>query len=295
MGKILVIGAANIDLLAFPQAELRMRDSNIGAVHFSYGGVGRNVAVNLARLGNEVSFLTAFGNDAFGSMLRAELESLGIDLSAALSIDKRSGMYLAVHDAKGDLAVAVCDNEIAKAITPAYLREHHASINSFTHFFFDANLSPEALAFLFDNVRGKIYFDATSVAKSGVIKPYLARISLLKGNRAEIGALVHGAGDIEAEIKTLLAAGTERVVATNGAEAVHFNLGKKIISMPVPPANVVSTNGSGDAFMSGVIHGLINEKAFEEGIAYGIKAAAATLSVFEACNPDLNKYFKEEV
>src|SRR5690606_8664264 len=108
MEKILIIGAANIDLLAFPEKKLLLGDSNIGTVEMSGGGVGRNVAENLARLGNDVSFLTAFGNDCFGKMLRDDLESMGIDLRASFFSNKRSGIYLAIADFRGDLLAAVC-------------------------------------------------------------------------------------------------------------------------------------------------------------------------------------------
>ncbi len=286
----MVIGAANIDMIALSKGKLRMGDSNIGSVEFSFGGVGRNIAENLARLGNQVALLSAFGTDAFGEMLHKDLQGLGIDLSASLFSDKQSGFYLAVADADGDLLVAVCENEIVKEIDPEHLEKNLDYINSFEHLFFDANLSREALAFLFENVRGQIYIDATSVEKSKQIKPYLDRIALLKGNRAEICALSGCEGSVKAEIEALVRAGVKRVVATDGPKAVYFNDGKESNNMPVPPARVLSTNGAGDAFMSGVIHGLLSGKSFEEGLRYGINAARATLMVRGACNPDLHKY-----
>lgn len=289
MEKILVIGASNIDFLAFPKGKLRMRDSNIGSVDFAFGGVGRNIAENLARLGNDVSFISAFGEDVFGEMLKKNLSSLGIDLKGSVASGKRSGMYVAIANQEGELVCAICENEIVTEIDREHLARNLDYINSFSHLFLDANLSPEALDFLFRNATGKVYIDATSVAKSGLFKPYLSRITLLKGNRAEICSLGES-DDLEEGMKNLIASGVTLVAATDGAASVRFNHGREILSIPVPPARVASTNGAGDAFLSGVIHGLLNGKTFSEGIVYGIKAAQATLLVPGACNPDLVKY-----
>ena len=50
-----VVGAANIDIGGFPQGRIALQDSNPGRVILSAGGVGRNIACNLARLGVERS------------------------------------------------------------------------------------------------------------------------------------------------------------------------------------------------------------------------------------------------
>ena len=75
---VLVIGGSNIDYAAFSQKKLILGDSNIGKIKTSFGGVGRNLVENLARLGHHVTFLTAIGNDPQGKQLKEELESLSV-------------------------------------------------------------------------------------------------------------------------------------------------------------------------------------------------------------------------
>jgi pseudouridine kinase len=290
MGKILVIGAANIDLIAIPDRKLRMRDSNIGKANISFGGVGRNIVENLARLGHEVHFMTALGSDPYGVALRNDLEKLGVSIEESIFAEERSGYYLAICDADGDMRVAVCDNEINESLNPEYLQAKLDYINSFEHLVFDTNLTAESLRFLFENTNGKIYLDATSVTKGNLIEPYLSKISVLKGNRVEIKSLAKGKDNIEAEIKSLLAIGVERVIVTSGPGPVYYNLNGKIEAITPPPAKPVSTTGSGDAFLSGVIHGILLARPFSECIVFGIKAAATTMKVYGACNPDLKKY-----
>ncbi|MEA4820923.1 MAG: PfkB family carbohydrate kinase, partial [Erysipelotrichales bacterium] len=56
--SIYVIGGANIDIQGTPFEKLKYKDSNPGIISYSFGGVARNVAENLARLGDNVNFIS---------------------------------------------------------------------------------------------------------------------------------------------------------------------------------------------------------------------------------------------
>jgi pseudouridine kinase len=291
MGKIMIIGGANIDIIAKAKNELLMHDSNVGVMEISYGGVGRNIVENLARLGNEVHFLTAIGNDEFGKSLKADLKILKVDLSGSFFSSKRSGLYLALCEPDGEMKIAICDNEIIQGLNPEYLESILDYINSFDHFAIDTNLSKSTLDFLFRNLKGKIYVDATSITKAMLLEPHLSRISLLKGNAAEIAALSKVKGDINSQINALLNLGVKRVVATSGQGPVYYNQDGMIKSATPLPEKPLSTTGCGDAFMSGLIHGILLGSTFDQSIDFGFKAASATMKVVGACNPELDKYF----
>ena len=63
-----VAGGVNVDIGGRSFAPLVAQDSNPGTVRLSLGGVGRNIAHNLALLGTDVHLLTAYGdsNELFG-------------------------------------------------------------------------------------------------------------------------------------------------------------------------------------------------------------------------------------
>jgi pseudouridine kinase len=61
--KISVIGGTNLDIGGRPSESLRLRDSNIGTISRSAGGVGFNIAKNLAERGTTVSLVSALGDD----------------------------------------------------------------------------------------------------------------------------------------------------------------------------------------------------------------------------------------
>ena len=57
MGKILVIGGANIDILGISSHHLISKDSNPGKIHVTFGGVGRNIAENCCNLKQNTIFV----------------------------------------------------------------------------------------------------------------------------------------------------------------------------------------------------------------------------------------------
>ena len=64
---VVVIGGANVDIGCTPYNELIPEDSNPGRITITFGGVGRNIAHNLANLGVNTKLITAVGNDPFGN------------------------------------------------------------------------------------------------------------------------------------------------------------------------------------------------------------------------------------
>lgn len=51
MKKVLVVGATNLDIIARLSHSVIPRDSNPANISTSWGGVGHNIALNLADLG----------------------------------------------------------------------------------------------------------------------------------------------------------------------------------------------------------------------------------------------------
>ena len=83
------------------------------------GGVGRNIAHNMALLGMDVRMVTVFGADINAQKIAASCGELGIDISQSPIIPEgRTSTYLFITDEKGDMALAVSDMEIYKHMAP---------------------------------------------------------------------------------------------------------------------------------------------------------------------------------
>jgi len=88
-GPVLVIGGAGLDIVGKLESEPALDSSNPAEIRNSYGGVARNVAENLARLGQEVILLTVVGNDRTGDQLLSYISQAGVNVDYVL----RSNRY----------------------------------------------------------------------------------------------------------------------------------------------------------------------------------------------------------
>ena len=154
---ICVIGAVNVDISGTPDTTYVPGDSNPGHVRITLGGVGRNIAENLCRLGHRVVMITAMGEDANAQLVRQGCREIGLDLTHSLTVrEGRTSTYLCLNDEQGEIVGAVSDMGIYEAITPEFLRTRLDVINGAALVVVDANLSGEALDFLGENVTALI-------------------------------------------------------------------------------------------------------------------------------------------
>lgn len=138
---VVVIGGMNMDICGRPTGTVVDRDSNPGVVSMSAGGVGQNIAQNMAHLGMPTYLITVYGDDENGKTLERSCAANNINLDYAAQLEgRRSSTYMFITDDTGDLLVAVNDMEICKEINPAFLESRLDFINGAAICLLDANL-----------------------------------------------------------------------------------------------------------------------------------------------------------
>ncbi len=249
MKKVVVIGASNIDYLAHSFTDIVMSDSNPGYIYKSWGGVGRNIAESLARLGIKPTLLTALGDDAEDFIMMAK----SIQLNLIYQRVAQTPSYLAIHDKFGNLVSAVAAMETVKKLNPAFLRKHHELIYTADILVIDANLSDETLSYIFKNYALPIYVDLVSSAKAVKFMPYLSKIHTIKINPLEGKALT--AFDDPLQIgQVLLNKGIQNIYLTLGKEgSYHFTADQTDFYHKILDHKIVNDTGAGDAFYAGTI------------------------------------------
>lgn len=191
--SVLVIGGAVVDQVMTPSPHtssgLVMHTSNPGSISTNYGGVGRNIAEAMARLGEcNVSLLSAVGNDAQGAGLLRHASEAGVDVSHVVrgAGDQHTAVYAAVHDHTGDLVVAIADMDIfGKVLSPEIIKCIEWKIARSQIVVSDGNISPQSFGVVADCCevnRVPLFFEPTSVHKCTV--PLIAK-SLGKVSTAE--------------------------------------------------------------------------------------------------------------
>ena len=147
---VVVIGGANVDIKVRSLAPVVLRTSNPGRSHTSPGGVARNVAENLARLGTPTHLIAAVGQDAAGERLLTETRAAGVRVDHVRRGPHPTGTYTAVLDADGDLLVAVADMAATDALSPEHLRPARELIGHAGMLVLDGNRSPRMLSYVLD-------------------------------------------------------------------------------------------------------------------------------------------------
>jgi sugar/nucleoside kinase (ribokinase family) len=251
--RVLCVGLAALDtILVVP--ELPASDGRVVASQLAVagGGPAATAAVALARLGVDVAFAGAVGDDEAGAAIRAGLEAEGVDVSRLVSV---AG---------------------ARSPRSTILVEEATGARSIVHFPGTAQL-PEV------DAAGAEWVHVDH-AGWGRVRPGAARLSVDGGNpipgldlrgaalyAPTEPALAGAFGDFDGA----LAAGAETVVVTRGAggSAARTAAGEAV-EAPGVDMEVVSTLGAGDVFHGALLAFLVRGSPLADALAAANLCAA---------------------
>ncbi len=263
-----VIGGMNVDVAGLSGADFRMHDSNPGSIRLSAGGVGQNIARNLAMLGIPTYMVSVCSDDAFGRFALEDCRNAGLLMEHTTIIPNAStSTYLYVNDNRGDLVAAVNDMNILKALTPELLEEKLDFLCHAACCVIDANLTEETIRWIGAHVTAPICADTTSIAKCKKLLPILDRLFILKANDLEAVTLVGNETDPVTQDDAAAAAkmlsqtegGAEKVFVSLGANGMMYasSARNELGCVPTIKTEIVSTNGAGDCAMAAIIRSYI--------------------------------------
>lgn len=297
---IVCIGGTNVDRKLRAIDALQMGSSNPARQHESAGGVARNIAENLARLGLPVHLLTAVGRDAAGQSLLAQLQALGVDCAGCLQAsDEATGSYTAVLDPGGNLVLALAHMALTDRLDPAFLRQTAPQRAPARWLVADLNLPRDTL----DELRAEARLRDQSLLLVAVSEPKMARlgtdlrgVELLVLNRGELQALTGRALNSDTALRSawhgLRDAGLQRLVISDGARGVRYSDGDALTLLPAPaldPATIREVTGAGDAMTAGIVAALHREPDdLRSACALGLRLAALTLQSDATVSPALS-------
>ncbi|MDO4989196.1 MAG: PfkB family carbohydrate kinase [Eubacteriales bacterium] len=288
-----VVGGVNIDIGGTARAPLVMGDSNPGAVRFSLGGVGRNIAHNLSLLGVDVRLLTALGEDLWASRIEGSCALLGIDLTGSLIVPEAStSTYLYLAGPEGDMALAVSDMDIYDRLTPAALEPRLPWLEQAQVLVLDANLPAETIAWLCGRVTVPLFADAVSAAKAGRLKGVLGKLHTLKPNRLEAellsGVAIHDERSLHRAADALLGTGLRRVFISLGADGVLAADADTRLRLPAAHGEHVNTTGCGDAFLAALVWAQLRGLGLADSARAGVAAAGIAMADAGTVSPRMS-------
>lgn len=299
---VAVLGGANVDINGYPNDRFIPGDSNPGYVNRTLGGVGRNIAENLARLDMNTRLLTLVGNDEYGSWIIDNTKLAGVDVNFVKKTPHaETGIYITIQDENGDLIAAINQMDIYEKMDVSYVGEVANVFSSAQASVMDTNFSQEAIDYLFSKVnKGRIFVDPVSVAKSQRIKNHLNKVFLIKPNVREAEAIsglkIDGTKEsYHAVGNYFMGKGTKNLILSLGSKGLYVRTTDYegfVVHKDVKPVNV---NGAGDALIATIVKQFCEGDHIKICAVKGVAAAINAILSEDTSSKDLNEETIEQM
>lgn len=296
---IVCIGGAVVDRKHRLKGPLALASSNPASAVTGFGGVARNVAELLARLGAQVSLAAAVGDDAAGRDLIRHTAASGVEMSLTVAQPGvATAEYLAIlaHDT-GDLILGSAAMEQAEQAMDGRINAVLAALPRSCIIFADANLSPATLARVAAHATREeclLALDGVSVAKAPRLPANLAGVRLVVMNRDEAAASSGMKGGAATLAAALVRRGAACAIVTAGAEGATLADADGIRHAPASPVAAVDVTGAGDSLVAAILWRMSLGETPDQALPWGMAAAAAAISSPASVHPGMSAAFLAE-
>jgi 2-dehydro-3-deoxygluconokinase len=271
-------------------------DSVMSATKFERvtAGAEVNVAVALARLGLKAQYFSRFGNDQLGSVMLADIEAEGVDVSLAKRVDSFTGAMVRNPGKTAPVEISYLrKGSAASTIEPSDILDSYISSTRWLHATGitcaisesgakTVKYALEKAAQLkvkssFDlNIRRKLWSED---AARKVLEPLAREVELLIGGEDEY-QVVFGKVDPKQILAEVNKRGCKIAVMTKGDQKMRFSIDGNYEEITPPKVVAVDPVGSGDAFTGGVIAGLLSGMSAKRALEQGSICGALVASMF---------------
>ena len=293
--EITIIGASNIDLIGYPNEKLIYTDSNSGIVETIFGGVGRNIAENLSRLGFKVEFLSVFGQDDFAKRIIESCKALDISTEHCyINKNSSSSVFMAIMDHQNDLALGFDAMSIYDQIPDSFIMNNLDVISQNDYCVLETNM-PKRILELVTNKLSGIHFalDAVSGKKALKAKSILDKLTILKCNLLEAELLsnikVKSENNYKDIILYFIDIGVNKVFITLGENGVIYGDANGFYKIDIDYLKPMNTTGAGDSFMAGLLYGEIQKFNIHKMVQFANACAQMTVQHKNTVNPKINE------
>ncbi|WP_288480200.1 carbohydrate kinase family protein [Clostridium thermobutyricum] len=302
---ILVMGASIVDILGFCRNKYTEKDSIPGNIKISLGGVCRNIAENLARVGVNTKFISIIGDDENGRSILENSKLIGYDMKDSLLLDNGcTPTYMAILDETGEMISAIVDMESLGAMDRDFIDSKGEKIKNAEYTILDAD-DAELLEYILTTYKGKTKFvlDPVSAVKAEKLPHLVKYFHTVKPNRyeAEIlcGFKIKDDEDLKKAGRYFLDQGVTNVFISLDADGIYYLNDKEEGKIKAIDVQVKNTTGAGDSFVAGLGYGYMKGLSIKETVKYAIAMSIVTISHEDTINPkmceDYVDYYLEKI
>ena len=293
---ILVLGASIVDIFGFCGRNYAQRDSIPGHIKISFGGVCRNIAENLARVGINTEFISTLGDDENGKSILEHSRRFGYNMENSLFLKGESTpTYMAILNHKGEMESAVVDMESLNKMDEAFIEGKHEVFANAEYTIVDSD-NPVLLEYILKKYEGKSKFilDPVSAKKARKIRHLIKYFHTVKPNRFETEALcgfkIETDDDLKKAGRFFIEQGVKNVFISLDSDGIYYitSEGEEGTLACCESINVKNVTGAGDSFVAGIGYGYMNNLSIKDTLKYSMAMSIITITHEETINPAMS-------
>ena len=293
---IVVIGAVFVDIKGYPTSNFIPCGRNVGRVEQVHGGVGRNVAEDIANCELRPTLITLVDKSGTGEDVLRKLENHRVNTKYIRKTRDGMGSWLAVFDNDGDVYASISKRPDLLPIVDI-LDEHGDEIFAAADsVVIELDIDKEIVKRVFALAKKhnkKVFSVVANMSIALERRDFLKSIDCFVCNIQEAGILFSDdyLGKNAEEMIPVIASKVKAaqipsmIVTMGGDGAVYASMDGDMGFCPARRVEVKDTTGAGDSFCAGVAIGLTYGKTLAEACEIGAHLAASVIVTSESVCP----------
>ena len=294
---MVVVGNVFVDIKGFPDNKYIPAGRNSGWVEFVHGGVGRNVAEDIANVELRPRFVSMVDDTEQGEAVVRKLRNHKVDTRYVATVPDGMGLWLAIHDATGDIVSSISKRPNMDALIDMLDRYGDEIFADADSIVVEIDMDKEVIKRVFqyaEKFHKKVFAVVANMSIASQRRDFFQSIDCFVCNAQEAGILFADDYFQSMEPEELVDALSDRVISaripsmvvTMGSRgAVYATMDGEKGHCAARPVQVRDTSGAGDAFCSGVAIGLTYGKSLPEAADIGARLASSVITVTENTCP----------
>ena len=293
---IAVVGNVFVDIKGFPDDNYIPGGRNAGKVEIVHGGVGRNVAEDIANIELRPRFVSMVDDTPEGEEVLRKLKNHKVNTDYVPAVPNGMGMWLAVFDETGDIVGSISKRPDMSALETLINEKGDEIFADCDSIVVEIDLDKEIIKSVFkyaEKYHTRVYAVVANMSIATQRRDFLQSIDCFVCNVEEAGILF--VSDFEGmspeelcdELsRKVVSARIPSMVVTLGSRgAVYADMNGDKGVYPARRVKVRDTTGAGDAFCAGVAIGLTYGKTMREAVEIGTQLASSVITVSENVCP----------
>ena len=290
--KVVAVGTIFVDIKGYPEGHYLPTGRNAGDIKYFHGGVARNVAEDVAKLGEESVLVSLVDKSGVASDVIRHLSAVNVRTSYVKATKNGMGTWMAVFDECGELRASISKRPELLPICDTLTENEEQIFQSADGILLEIDIDEEIVDItmrMAEKYSIPVYavISNMTIAKERI--EYIKRTTCFFCNRLEAGLFFEKeTADLSPQqmldlLKTeLKRLNMQAMVITMDADgAVYADADGEAGHCPAEPITVVDTTGAGDAVVAGTSVGLLRKLPFAEACILGTKTAAKVLTTKE--------------